>query len=154
MTEYIALFAAHVVSILIILAAVFIRRPWLRPVGAIAGAVALWLPLFALLSTLGEANPFPPEGRYRMIASKMHDDQRHLYMFVDTLDNDPTPRLFRIPFDRSKFDRLDATDYASQVVSISGGEGGDFEVVYVDYQPPDLLKDDVMRGYQDPRPND
>ena len=42
------LLIAHVVCVAVVLVAIFYRRRWLKPIAVIAGAIALWLPLFAL----------------------------------------------------------------------------------------------------------
>jgi len=41
-----------------------------------------------------------------------------------------------------------------QVLQFQAGIGGTYEAVYIDYVPPDLLKDNMMRGWQAPRAND
>ena len=153
--SYITLLAAHVVCVLVILLAVFLRRRGLRPVAVIAGALALWLPLLSQLETLGAPSPQPPSGDYRVISSKMSESEDILYLFVDAMETDFTPRVYQIPFKRDKYERLRAEgDYAGRVLRIQTGEGGTYEVVYVDYEPPDLLKDGVMRGWRSPRPED
>ena len=102
-----------------------------------------------MMSALGEANPNPPTGDYRLLSSKYIEQDELLYLFVDTLGRDFTPRLYRIRFDKSKYRRMEETssDYEMQVLHIDDDGFGDVEVVYVDYVPPDLLKDDWMRGY-------
>ncbi len=153
--SYSTLLAAHVVCIALVMLAVLWRKRWLRPFAVIAGAAALWLPLFALLDTLGQPNPYPPDGNYKVLASKLDKDTGRFWMFLDTLGVDPTPRVYMIQFDLEDYERFEATasDYEQQVVRLMSGEG-DYEVVYVDYQPPDLLKDEVMRGWQGPRDDD
>ena len=152
---YMVLLAAYAACVLTVIVAIFVRRRWLRSLAVVAGAVALWLPLLTHIETLGAPSPFPPEGDYRLISSKMDDTEDILYLFVDTLGQDFTPRVYRIPFDRSRYKRLaEQSDYLVRVLRISGGRGGDFEVVYVDYTPPDLLKGNMMRGWRNPRPED
>ena len=148
--QHLWLTSALVVCILIIVLAVFIRRSWLKSLAVICGAVALWLPLMALLSALGEASPFAPDGNYRLISSKYIEERELLYLFVDTMGRDATPRIYRIHFEKSKYERLQetASDYDQQVLHIDVGGSGDAEIVYVMYEPPDLLKEGVMRGYR------
>ena len=90
-----------------------------------------------------------------MLSSKLDKDTGRFYMFLDTLGVDPTPRVYRIQFDLDDYERFEAaaSDYEQQVVELSGGDG-EYEVVYVDYEPPDLLKDGVTRGWQEPREDD
>ena len=143
------LMSALVVCISIIILAVFIRRGWLKSLAVVCGAVALWLPLLALLSSLGEASPFAPKGNYRLISSKYVEDRELLYLFVDTMGRDATPRIYRIHFEKKKYKRLQetASDYEQRVLHIDDSGFGDAEVVYVMYEPPDLLKGGWMRGY-------
>ncbi len=135
---------------------IFLRRAWLNWIAVVAGAVVLWLPLLSLLSALGEPSPFAPSGNYRLLSSKYIEDKEQLYLFVDTLGRDYTPRVYRIHFDKTKYKRMQetASDYAMQVVHISNDSFGDSEVVYVMYDPPDLLKGDMMRGYTPERTED
>ena len=149
------LLIAHVVCMAVVLVAVFVRRWWLKPIAVVAGAVALWLPLFALLDTLGLPNPYPPPGDYRLLSSKYDPESEMLYMFVDTLGRDFTPRVYGLYFDKSRYERLDVNaDYNQMVMRIGNDGGGEYEVVYVDYQPPDLLKDGMVRGWQERRETD
>ena len=141
---------------LVILISVFLGWRWLKPLAAAAGAVALWLPLLSQLQTLGAPNPYPPDGDYQVISSKLNEAHDTLYIFAEAMGADPTPRIYQIPFDLDKYERLTqtASDYTQQVLRIEDGGGGDYEVVYVDYMPPDLLKGDMMRAYRSPRPDD
>ena len=152
---YLVFLAVLVACVLIILLALFVRRGWLKPVAVIAGAVALWLPLLSQLETLGAPSPNPPSGLYQVISSKMSESEDILYLFVDAMETDLTPRVYQIPFKRDKYERLRTEgDYAGRVLRVQVGEGGSYEVVYVDYEPPDLLKDGMMRAYRNPRPED
>ena len=153
--SYSSLLAAHIACVAVVMLAVLSRWRWLRPLAVVAGAMALWLPLFALIDTLGLPNPYPPEGNYKVLSSKLDKDSGRFYMFLDTLGVDPTPRVYMIQFDLDEYERFEQTaaDYEQQVVELSGGDG-EYEVVYVDYEPPDLLKDGVMRGWQAPREDD
>lgn len=149
------LLIAHIACMAVVLTAIVIRRRWLKPLAVVMGAVSLWLPLFALLDTLGLANPYPPVGDYRLISSKYDQDSERLYLFVDTMGRDSTPRVYSMHFDKTRYDRMDQnTDYSAVVMRLGNDAGGDYEVVYVDYEPPDLLKDGMMRGWQAPRETD
>ena len=150
-----ALLLAHVACTTLMLVAIFLRRRWLKPLAVITGAVTLWLPLFALLDTLGLPNPYPPQGDYRMISSRYDKQAEILYIFVDTLGRDFTPRLYGMHFDKTRYERLGQNvDYSVVVMRIGDDGGGNYEVDYVDYEPPDLLKDGMMRGWQAPRETD
>jgi len=146
---YQPLLIAHAACIALILVAILVRRNWLKPIAVMAGAVALWLPLFAMFDTLGRPNPYPPKGTYRMLASKFDEPTGTLYVFVDSVAKDLMPRVYRMEFDRGKYRRLQESesDYTQRVLQIGSGQGSDFELVYIDYEPPDLLKDEFRRGY-------
>ena len=45
--------------------------------------------------------------------------------------------------------REEGIDYSQQVFRMSGDGNGSYEVVYVDYSPPDLQKGDTQRSYMD-----
>ncbi len=149
------LLLAHIACVGVVLAAIVWRKGWLKPVAVVAGAVSLWLPLFAFLDTLGLPNPYPPLGDYRLISSRYDQDAERLYVFVDTLGREATPRVYSMHFDKSRYERMaQNVDYSAVVMRVGDDAGGDYEVVYVDYEPPDLLKDGLMRGYTEPRETD
>ncbi len=151
MTTYLALIAVHVACVAVILIAIFADRRWLKPLAVLAGAALIWMPLLILLNTLGIPNGSPPNGKYQMLSSRMHETDDVLYVFVNALEEDYTPRVYSIPFTRRQYDRLqESSDYDLRVLNIEQGAGGNYEVVYVDYTPPDLLKGDVMRGWRAP----
>lgn len=148
---YLVYMILHVLAVSIVVLMIFIKKPGFRLVGVVCGAVAIWLPLFMLLKTLGLPHPDTPSGKVRILGSKMHDTEDVLYVFVDTLGRDKTPRVFSIPVERKRYSRRgNAVDYTMQVVSVEPGDGGMFELVYVDYEPPDLLKGGMMRRYRGP----
>lgn len=154
--SYLVLLGGLVGCVLLILVSVFLKWRWLRPLAVAAGAVALWLPLLSQLQTLGAPNPYPPDGDYRIISSKLSDAHDMLYIFAEAMGADTTPRMYQIPFDLDRYERLTDTgaDYTQQILRIEGGNGDDYDIVYVDYTPPDLLKGDMMRAYRAPRPDD
>ena len=80
---YVGMLAGHVICVSIVLVAVFFKRRWLKPVAVVAGAVALWLPLMAHLNSLGAASPFKPKNEFRVISSKVDEENHRLYLFVD-----------------------------------------------------------------------
>ncbi len=153
--SYLVLLGVLVGCVLVILVSVFLRWRWLKPLAVAAGAVALWLPLLSQLQTLGAPNPYPPDGDYRIISSKLNDAHDTLYIFAEAMGADTTPRIYQIPFDLARYERMTDTgsDYTLQILRIEA-DGGDYEVVYVDHTPADLLKGDMMRAYRSPRPDD
>ena len=153
--SYLVLLGGLVACVLVILISVFLRWRWLKPLAVAAGAAALWLPLLSQLQTLGAPNPYPPDGDYRIISSKLNDAHDLLYIFAEAIGADTTPRIYQIPFDLARYERMTDTgsDYTLQILRIEA-DGGDYEVVYVDHTPADLLKGDMMRAYRAPRPDD
>ncbi len=153
--SYLVLLGGLVACVLVILISVFLRWRWLKPLAVAAGAAALWLPLLSQLQTLGAPNPYPPDGDYRIISSKLNEAHDMLYIFAEAMGADTTPRIYQIPFDLARYERMTDTgsDYTLQILRIEA-DGGDYEVVYVDHTPADLLKGDMMRAYRAPRPDD
>jgi len=153
---YMWFLAVHVGCVLIVLAAVVLKWKRLKPIAVISGSVALWMPLMAHLTTLGVPSPYLPATEVRVITSDLDETRNILYLFVDLLGKDYTPRVYQIPFDPSKFGGLvgDPAYLVDQVLQFQAGIGGTYEAVYIDYVPPDLLKDNMMRGWQAPREDD
>ncbi len=79
-TPYHVLLAIYVGCISMMILAIFVPRRGLRAIGAIAGAVSLWLPLFIQLNTLGTPNSHPPKGDYQLLASKLSPSGESLYV--------------------------------------------------------------------------
>ena len=149
LTSYAGLLALHAVCIATIFAAVFLPGRKLKAIGAIAGAVAIWLPLCIQLQALGHPNPKPPLGEYQLLATEPSASQESLFIFVESLEKDETPRLYRIPFPKIEFDRVEtegSADTQIRVIRVEPGESTEFEVFYISYEPPDLIKGEPRRG--------
>ena len=93
LSDHVLLLAALIACMATIFLGIFLRRAWLNWIAVVAGAVVLWLPLLSLLAALGEPSPFAPTGKYRLLSSKYIEDKEQLYLFVDTLGRDYTPRV-------------------------------------------------------------
>ena len=148
-TSYAGLLVVHTVCILTIFAAVFLPGRKLKALGALAGAVAIWLPLGIQLQALGHPNPKPPHGDYQLLATEPSASEESLYIFVESLERDDTPRLYRIPFPKIEFDRVEtegSADTEIRVIRVEPGESTEFEVFYINYEPPDLIKGEPRRG--------
>lgn len=149
LTPYAGLLALHTGCILAIFLAVFLPGRKLKALGAVAGAVAIWLPLGVQLQALGYPNSNPPQGDYQLLASQPSASEESLYIYVEALEQDDTPRLYRIPFPKLKYERLETegnADTEIRVIRVEPGESTEFEVFYISYEPPDLIKGEPRRG--------
>ena len=74
-----------------------------------------------------------------------------IYILVKDLNSNNSPRLHKIFLNREAMQRLqdEGSDYGQRVFRLAGDGTGAYEVVYVDYTPPDLQKGDTQRSYQD-----
>jgi hypothetical protein len=148
-TPYAGLLAAHTGCILTIFLAVFLPGRKLKALAAIAGAVTIWLPLGIQLQALGHPNPSPPQGDYQLLTSQPSASEESLYIYVQALEQDDTPRLYRIPFPKITYERLETAGNADneiRVIRVEPGESSEFEVFYISYEPPDLIKGEPRRG--------
>lgn len=149
LTPYAGLLALHTGCILTIFLAIFLPGRKLKALGAVAGAVAIWLPLGVQLQALGHPNSNPPQGDYQLLASQPSVSEESLYIYVEALEQDDTPRLYRIPFPKLKYERLEtegSADTEIRVIRVEPGESTEFEVFYISYEPPDLIKGEPRRG--------
>ena len=148
-TPYAGLLALHTLCILTIFLAIFLSGRKLKALAAIAGAVAIWLPLGVQLQALGHPNPNPPQGDYQLLATQPSASQESLFIYVASLERDDTPRLYRIPFPKITTERLEiegSADTQIRVIRVEPGESTEFEVFYISYEPPDLIKGEPRRG--------
>lgn len=148
-TPYASLLALHTGCILVIFLAIFVSGRKLKAVAAVAGAVAIWLPLGIQLQALGHPNPKPPQGDYQLLATQPSASEESLYIYVEALDKDDTPRLYRIPFPKITYEHVETegnADTEIRVIRVEPGESTEFEVFYISYEPPDLIKGESRRG--------
>ena len=148
-TPYAGLLALHTLCILTIFLAIFLSGRKLKALAAIAGAVAIWLPLGVQLQALGHPNPNPPHGDYQLLATQPSASAESLFIYVASLERDDTPRLYRIPFPKIAYERLEtegSADTQIRVIRVEPGESTEFEVFYISYEPPDLIKGEPRRG--------
>ncbi len=148
-TPYAGLLALHTGCILAIFLAMFLPGRKLKALAAIADAVAIWLPLGIQLQALGHPNPKPPHGDYQLLATQPSASEESLYIYVEALEQDDTPRLYRIPFPKITTERLETAGNADneiRVIRVEPGESTEFGVFYISYEPPDLIKGEPRRG--------
>ena len=148
-TPYAGLLALHTGCILVIFLAIFLPGRKLKALAAIAGAVAIWLPLGIQLQALGHPNPKPPQGDSQLLATQPSASEESLYIYVEALEQDDTPRLYRIPFPKITYEHLETAGNADneiRVIRVEPGESTEFEVFYINYEPPDLIKGEPRRG--------
>lgn len=148
-TFYASLLALHTGCILVIFLAIFLPGRKFKTLAVIAGAVAIWLPLGVQLQALGHPNPNPPQGDYQLLATQPSASEESLYIYVEALERDDTPRLYRIPFPEITYELLESAGNADneiRVIRVEPGESTEFEVFYISYEPPDLIKGEPRRG--------
>lgn len=149
-STYMLLLGAHVAAVIVVIAAIFLRYRWLRNVAVLAGAGAIWLPLFILINTLGEPHPRPP-GEVMKLLGVVEDD-RQLYLFVDKKRDEPTTRMYNVRLVKNKYDdgmfRVQQTPYDLLGVQVTPTDSGDWEVVYLDYVAPDWDKGGMQRSWR------
>ncbi len=132
------LFAALVCFLVV---AVMTRSRRLRTLAVMAGAVALWLPYFALTHALGNPNPFPPTGNFQLLASRIDQANGDWYILIDGYRQAGPPRSFVVPLpDVHERDLPRGSPYDPADVFLSRGAGGAMELLEVDYYPPDPPK--------------
>ena len=149
LTPYSGLSALHTGCLLTIFLGIFLIGRKLKALAAVAGAVAIWLPLGVQLQALGHPNPNPPQGDYQLLATQPSASEESLYIYVEALEQDDTPRLYRIPFPKITHERLETAGNADteiRVIRVEPGESTEFEVFYISYEPPDLIKGEPRRG--------
>ena len=147
---YALLLAGHVTALGVMLVAIFVRRRWLRPIGVLAGAVAIWLPLFVLINTLGEPHPNPPNEVMKLLGAIQFEDD--LYLFVDKKRGELTTRLYNVEIVENRYDpgQLNANQsgYDMLGVQVNPTDSGAYEVIYLDYEAPDWDKGGMQRGWR------
>ena len=52
--------------------------PRFRPLGVLAGVIAIWLPLFVLVNTLGQPHPKPPGEMMKLLGVLETEETPHL----------------------------------------------------------------------------
>lgn len=99
--EYVSVASLSAASLSLMLVLLFIDRPrgwWARGLGTALAAAAIGVPIFYVGTTLGRADPWPPEGAYLMQGWKIAEDSRRIYVMVSS-PKFSTPRQFELPFD-------------------------------------------------------
>ena len=115
----------------------------------LAGAGAIWLPLFILINTLGEPHPIPPGEVMKLLA--VVEDDRQLYLFVDKKRDEPTTRMYNVRLADNNADgafHVQQTAYGLLGVQLTPTDSGDWEVIYLDYVPPEWEKGGVQRSWR------
>lgn len=141
MAAYLALSALYVALVAVILVALVTRRAALRPLAVLAGAAAMWLPYAMLDEAQGHPSPFPPDGNYRLLASRFDLERERVYVLLAGYDGLSAPRSYRVPLSAYGQQELpEGSPYDPPDVYISRGDGGELEVLSIDYEPPDPPK--------------
>jgi len=157
-STYLMLLVGHVMAVLLIVGVALRRnRGWLRFLAVLAGGAAVWTPLLVMTHTLGQPNPRPPNTVMRLLG--VAEDSHHIYLFVDTQENEPTPRMYNVPMVKNKYDdglyHVQQTGYSGLLgVRVNVDDEGLYGVVFLDYEAPDWDKGNLQRGWREQRPRE
>ena len=138
--------------ILLVVITTFLPRLINKSVVVILLAISLWIPMYQNITSLGYASSIIPKGNFKIITSFVPDrNKSEIYILVKQLEEKVLPKLHKIKLNREQMKRMreEGIDYSQQVFRMSGDGNGTYEVVYVDYAPPDLQKGDTQRSYMD-----
>ena len=114
-------------------------------------SISLWLPLYNMNLSLGKAIESAPKGMIKVITSIVPDYKNlDIYLLVRNIEKNNAPRLHKIKLNREQMNRLrdEGASYGQEVYRVQGDGTGAYEVIYVDFTPPDLQKGGVQRSYQ------
>ena len=112
---------------------------------------ALWLPLYNMNKSLGKAVNKSPEGFFKIVTSIVPNcEELDIFLLIKDIQKQGAPRLHKIKLNREQMNRMrdEGSDYDQQVYRVAGDGTGAYEVIFVDYTPPDLQKGGVQRSYQ------
>ena len=112
---------------------------------------ALWLPLYNMNKSLGKAVNKSPEGFFKIVTSIVPNyEELDIFLLIKDIQKQGAPRLHKIKLNREQMNRMrdEGSDYDQQVYRVAGDGTGAYEVIFVDYTPPDLQKGSVQRSYQ------
>ncbi|MBC8296176.1 MAG: hypothetical protein H8E55_10310, partial [Pelagibacterales bacterium] len=73
-----------------------------------------------------------------------------IFLLIKDMQKQGAPRLHKIKLNREQMNRMrdEGSDYDQQIYRVAGDGTGAYEVIFVDYTPPDLQKGGVQRSYQ------
>ena len=109
-------------------------------------SISLWLPLYNMNLSLGKAIESAPKGMIKVITSIVPDYKNlDIYLLVRNIEKNNAPRLHKIKLNREQMNRLrdEGASYDQEVYRVQGDGTGAYEVIYVDFTPPDLQKGGV-----------
>ena len=143
-----------VISLLIIclvLISLIFSKMFNKTICVILLSISLWLPLYNMNLSLGNALESAPKGMIKVITSIVPDyDNLDIFLLVKNIEKNNAPRLHKIKLNREQMNRLrdEGASYDQEVYRVQGDGTGAYEVIYVDFTPPDLQKGGVQRSYQ------
>ena len=114
-------------------------------------SISLWLPLYNMNLSLGNALESAPKGMIKVITSIVPNyNNLDIFLLVRNIEKNNAPRLHKIKLNREQMNRLrdEGASYDQEVYRVQGDGTGAYEVIYVDFTPPDLQKGGVQRSYQ------
>lgn len=139
------------IIIFIILITLIFPKIFNKTICIILLSCALWLPLYNMNKSLGNAINKAPKGVFKVITSIVPNyEALDIFLLVRDIEKQTAPRLHKIKLNREQMNRLrdEGSDYDQETYRVAGDGTGAYEVIYVDYTPPDLQKGDVQRSYQ------
>lgn len=137
--------------ICIVLITLFFPKIFNKTICIILLSISLWLPLYNMNNSLGNALEAAPKGMIKVITSIVPDYKNlDIFLLVRNIENNTAPRLHKIKLNREQMNRLrdEGASYDQEVYRVQGDGTGAYEVIYVDFTPPDLQKGGVQRSYQ------
>lgn len=137
--------------ICIVLITLFFPKIFNKTICIILLSISLWLPLYNMNKSLGNALEAAPKGMIKVITSIVPDYKNlDIFLLVRNIENNTAPRLHKIKLNREQMNRLrdEGASYDQEVYRVQGDGTGAYEVIYVDFTPPDLQKGGVQRSYQ------
>ena len=143
-----------VISLLIIclvLVSLIFSKMFNKTICVILLSISLWLPLYNMNLSLGNALESAPKGMIKVITSIVPNyDNLDIFLLVRNIEKNNAPRLHKIKLNREQMNRLrdEGASYDQEVYRVQGDGTGAYEVIYVDFTPPDLQKGGVQRSYQ------
>ena len=137
--------------IILVLITLFFPKIFNKTICIILLSISLWLPLYNMNLSLGYAIETAPKGMIKVITSIVPDYKKlDIYLLVRNIEKNTAPRLHKIKLNREQMNRLrdEGASYDQEVYRVQGDGTGAYEVIYVDFTPPDLQKGGVQRSYQ------
>ena len=136
----------------LVIVSLFIKSSLNKTLNIVLLSFALWLPLYGMINSMGVAIEKRPTGIFKIVTSIVPDySKKDIYLLIKDMHSENPPRLHKIELNREEMNRIrdEGSDYDQEVFRVQRDGSGAYELVYVDFEPPDLQKGDVQRSYED-----